>query len=122
MFDLGDVFPDADQRTQVEQKYSTELDFRFQRSFSASRSDLGAQTALARMLRSVQVLQFVLVSEAEGRAPVVVGEAGVNLRDLRDLGDVVDKQLQVVCPKKNVRVGTLTVTVIAQGVLKQLPV
>lgn len=122
MFDIGAEFPEADQRTQVEPKFGTEVDFRFQRSFGAARENLGAQTALARMLRTVQVLQFVVVSEAEGRTPLVLGEAGVNLRDVRDLGDNVDKQLPVIDPKKNVRVGTLTVTVIAQGVLRQLPV
>lgn len=167
MFDIGEAFPEADQRTQVQLKLGPEMDFRFQRSFSASPTvrkrrkgpsgavyqdgiecpgplahgrvperllltilaclcfwatqDLKAQTALTRMLRAVQTLQFVVVSEAEGRTPVIVGEASVDLRDVRDLGDIVDKTLPVIDPKRKMRVGTLAVTVIAQAVLRLLP-
>ena len=99
---------------------SPEVDFAFSRSFLVGgRRD--AQAALARQLRSDPTLAFVVVNESpDGRHFTEVGTAQVDWRELRDGGDAVDRELAVL-DERGGRIGSLVVTVVAQGVLRALP-
>lgn len=119
MFDLGEDFAEADQRTSSMLKMGAALDFKFSRSFPAGRAS-GAQATLARLLRNDPMLCFLVVNETVNGEFKDIGTAQVDWRDVRDRGDIVDKEVSVLDASGN-RIGSLVVTVVAQTVLRALP-
>jgi Ca2+-binding EF-hand superfamily protein len=125
MFMLFELLPkfhrDDEQQTMRVKKESHIMDFAYTRVFSVR--DAGLRTALASLLRAKNEeeasVPFCLVSDDNGIDFEDIGFFELNLHDVYEKGDFLDRRVEVL-DKNDVCIGTVTISVVAQTALRSI--
>lgn len=125
MFMLFEFLPkfhrDDEQQTMRVMKESHIMDFAYTRVFPVR--DAGLRSAIASLLRSNNeeeaTIPFCLVSDDNGIDFEDIGFFELNLHDVYEKGDVLDRRVEVL-DKNDVCIGTVTISVVAQTALRSI--